>query len=413
MKTFVGIAFAIGLMVAATRPSEAACGTAAGPCNCSDLPNPIYLQVGDTQLNLMKALGRQLRDNTPKPITLVWITSGSCSNIDLMYHHNPTAGITLAMSYAPSQAEASTFTTASTPFSCTPTTTPATFPDIGNSALFNSACTQEAAPANVSLTIGPRQGYVLAMPRGTSETAITAEEAYFVFGFGPTMLQAMGAAIMPWVDEGQLWIRTDTKSTLLAWAANISVPAAKWHGTKLNGSPDVVTNLLGSTNPGAAIGILGSEVYDGLRGSLTTMAFRAFGQYAAYYPDSTATSRDKKNLRDGHYTVWSPTVWMQNVNGTTPVSADAAYVVDMIAGHPVTPAPNFEPTVTVAGVGLVPDCAMRVQRSFEGGPLSLYTPPTSCTCRYEATVDASSCETCSATTPCATGVCRDGYCEEF
>jgi hypothetical protein len=143
------------------------------------------------------------------------------------------------------------------------------------------------------------------------------------------------------------------------------------------------------------------------------MAFRAFGQYAAYYPDSTATSRDKKNLRDGHYTVWSPTIWMLDTDGTNPVNADAAYVVNMIAGHPVTPAPNFQPNVTVAGVGLVPDCAMRVQRSFEGGPLSLYTPTTSCTCRYEATVDASSCETCSATQTCATGVCRDGYCEEF
>ena len=413
MKMFVGVVFAAGLMAAATRPSEAACGTQAGPCNCADLPNPIYLQVGDTQLNLMKALGRKLRDNTSKPITLVWITSGSCANIDLMYHHIPAAGITGTMSYAPSQAEATTFTTASTPFTCTPTIAPATFPDIGNSALFNSACTAEAPPATLSLTIGPRQGYVLAMPRGTSETSITAEEAYFLFGFGPTMLQAMSAAIMPWIDEGQLWIRTDSKSTLLAWAANISVPPAKWHGTKLNGSPDVVNALLTSANAPAAIGILGSEVYDGLRGSLTVMAFRAFGQYAAYYPDSTATSRDKKNLRDGHYTVWSPTIWMQNTDGTNPVNADAAYVVDMIAGHPVTPEPNFTPTVVVAGVGLVPDCAMRVQRTFEGGPLSLYKPPTSCTCRYEATVDASSCNTCSADTPCATGVCRDGYCEEF
>ena len=71
MKMFVGVVFAAGLMAAATRPSEAACGTQAGPCNCADLPNPIYLQVGDTQLNLMKALGRKLRDNTSKPITLV------------------------------------------------------------------------------------------------------------------------------------------------------------------------------------------------------------------------------------------------------------------------------------------------------------------------------------------------------
>lgn len=395
----------MGLALATARP--------VGAVNCADLPNPIYLQVGDTQLNLMKALGRKLRDNTPKPITLVWITSGSCSNIDLMYNHNPPAGITLTMSYAPSLAEQATFTTASTPLSCTPPTGVPLFPDIANSALFNSACTPNAPPVTVNLTVGPRQGYVLAMPKGTFETAITAEEAYFVFGFGPTMLATLGAAIGPWIDENQLWIRTVTKSTLLAWAANIGVPAGKFHGMKLNGSPDVVSALLSSSDPRTAIGMLGSEVYDGLRDQLTVLAFRAFHQYAAYYPDSTVTSRDKKNLRDGHYTVWSPTIWMDNVNGATPVSADARYVVDMIAGHPVTPEPNFEPNVVVASVGLVPDCAMRVTRAMEGGPLALYKPPTSCTCKFEATVDVSTCQTCSATVPCATGTCRDGYCEEF
>jgi hypothetical protein len=60
-----------------------------------------------------------------------------------------------------------------------------------------------------------------------------------------------------------------------------------------------------------------------------------------------------------------------------------------------------------------------VQRSFEGAPLSLYTPlappngPGSCTCKFEATVDVTSCATCDDSTPCATGVCRAGYCEEF
>ena len=381
--------------------------------NCADLPNPIYLQVGDTQLNLMKALGRKLRDNTPRPITLVWITSGSCSNIDLMYNHNPAAGITLTMSYAPSLAEAASFSTASAPLTCTPPTATPLFPDIGNSALFNSACTSAAPPSTVNLTYGPRQGYVLAMPKGTFETAITAEEAYFIFGFGPTLLATLGSALGPWIDENQLWIRTTTKSTLLAWAANISVPAGKFHGTMLNGSPDVVNALLTSTDPKAAIGILGNEVYDGLRDQLTVLAFRAFHQYAAYYPDSTVTSRDKKNLRDGHYTVWSPTVWMDNTSNGMPVNSDARYVIDMIAGHEVTPAPNFSPDVVVASVGLTPDCAMRVNRTMEGGPLALYKPPTSCTCKFEATVDVSTCATCSADTPCATGVCRDGYCEEY
>ena len=97
----------------------------------------------------------------------------------------------------------------------------------------------------------------------------------------------------------------------------------------------------------------------------------------------------------------------------TPVNADAQYVIDMIAGKQVTPAPNFDPNVNVANVGLVPDCAMRVRRDFDGGPLQLYHPAESCTCKYEATVDTTTCTTCDADNPCATGVCRAGYCEEF
>lgn len=403
MRNLVRLGVMAGLLVGATRPVLAV-------PDCSTLPNPIYLQVGDTQVSLMKALGRKLRDNAAKPITLVWASTGSCTNIATTYGHTQIAS-TLVMSYAPSLAENPSFVTSNTAPTCAYTMP--VYVDIGNSALFNSACTGTAPPGNVNLTIGPRQGYVLAMPKGTDQTAITAEEAYFVFGFGPTLLQTMGAAIAPWTDEAQLAIRTTTKSTLLAWAANITVPAAKWHGIKNDTSTQVVAALAGSSNPSAAIGILGGEVYDSLRGSLTVLAFRAFNQYAAYYPDSTATSRDKKNLRDGHYTVWSPTIWMDYVTNGTPDKPDARYVIDLIAGHEVTPAPNFDANVVVAGVGLTPDCAMRVQRTFEGGPLSLYKPPTSCTCKFEATVDVSSCSTCSAGTTCTTGVCRNGFCEEF
>jgi hypothetical protein len=180
----------------------------------------------------------------------------------------------------------------------------------------------------------------------------------------------------------------------------------------------VVAALEAPANPPAAMGLVGAEVYDALRDRLQVLAFRAYHQYAAYYPDSTATSRDKKNLRDGHYTVWSPTEWMDFVDGNqAPLNANARYVLDLISGLPVADsgiaAPAFDPQSIVAKVGLVPDCAMRVQRAFEGGPLSLYTPPQSCTCKYDSDVDVSTCSTCDASTPCSAGVCRNGYCEEL
>jgi hypothetical protein len=397
MVRLVIVTALLGLFAAA-RPAHAQVA-------CDTLNNPIYLQVGDTQLNLMKRLGRALRDNTPEPITLVFTTSGSCVNIDNFYNH--TAAITAAMQYVPSTAEDPNWTPASPTLMCNPATG-GVFPDVGNSALFVSSCTSEAQPSTVHATNGPIQGYVMAVPIASSQTAITFEEAYFVFGFG------MAGMVMPWTDETQMFIRTVTKSTLLTWAANIAVPGDKWKGVRFDGSPMVVSALQASTAPESAIGILGAEVYDANRTTLKELAFRAKDQYAAYFCDSTSTSRDKQNIRDGHYTVWSPTVWMDNIDAMgNPVKVDARYVTDMIAGHPVTPAPNFDPNVIVATVGLVPDCAMRVQRSFDGGPLSLYQPQTSCVCKYLATVDTTTCATCDMSTPCATGTCRNGYCEEF
>ena len=383
------------------RPTEAAIPT------CDTLPNPVYLQVGDTQTNFMLLLGRQLRDNAPNPITLVFVTNGSCTNVAEMYG-TAVSQITATMTYAPSIAEVPSWNYATDPpLTCTP---PAggVLPDIGNSALFISSCANItiSPPSTLAVVAGPIQGYVLAVPKASSQTSITYEQAYFVFGFG------MAGMIDPWIDEAEMFIRTVTKSTLLTWAANISVPATKWKGVPLASSPLVVSGLQGAANPEAAIGILGDEVYDALRSTLTVLAYRAKHQYAAYYPDSTFTSRDKKNIRDGHYTVWSPTFWMYNLNGDgSPVKPAAKYIVDLIAGNDATPAPNFDMPSVVATVGLVPDCAMGVQRAFDGGPLSFYTPPESCVCKYESVVAQTTCNTCSEINPCASGVCRNGYCE--
>ncbi|HEX5060490.1 MAG TPA: hypothetical protein VFV99_14080 [Kofleriaceae bacterium] len=140
---------------------------------CDTLPNPIYLQVGDTQNNLIKRLARALRDNTDKPITLVWTTSGSCTNIQAIYTRVAIAANT-NMQYVPSIAEDATWTPSSATLTCT-IPTGGKVPDVANSALFNSACTTEQPPATVNLTYGPVQAYVMAVPEASSQTAITFE----------------------------------------------------------------------------------------------------------------------------------------------------------------------------------------------------------------------------------------------
>jgi hypothetical protein len=372
---------------------------------CDDLPNSIYLQVGDTQEPLMKALGRALANSTVRPVTLIYTTSGSCTNVEAIYQGIP---ITVNPKYVPSKSDAPDWKTSDASPTCT-IATGGHAVDVANSALFVSACNPDDPPAGVRLFQGPVQAYVFVVPEASTQRAITAEEAYFVFGFGNDDM------VTPWNDEAFMFIRPVTKSTLLSLAAAIRVPGAKWRGTPFDKSSDVLNAVASSTSPEKTIGILGAEIYDSKRDTINTLAYRAYGQRHAYYPDSTSTAFDKRNLRDGHYLPWAPTVWLTHVDSEgKPTNDLAAYIIDLILANQIDPQPEFEPLDIVIGVGLVPDCAMKVTRSYEAGELSLYEPQEPCGCYYDSKVGTApeSCIACSLENPCEKGVCRHGFCEE-
>lgn len=372
--------------------------------NCADLPNPLYLQVGDTQEPLMKSLGKQLRESAVHPMTLVYLTAGSCTNIDAFYNDTK---LTQNPKYVPSSMEDPTWDPSKPSPSCT--IDPAGVPlDVVNSALFVSSCTQADPPGGVGLFQGPIQGYGFVVPEASTQKAITAEEAYFVFGFGAAGM------VEPWTDESLLFIRPVTKSTLLTMAANIGVPGAKWKGVPLDKSGDVLNAVSMSASPEKTIGIMGVEVYDQNRDKLNLLAFRAYKQKYAYYPDSTATSIDKQNVRDGHYVPWSPTVWITHVDGNgVAMNPDAGYLIDLILGNKVSPEPEFDSLATVISKGLIPDCAMKVTRTFDGGDLSLYDSKEPCHCYYESQVKVmnAACAACADDATCGGGKCRHGFCE--
>lgn len=394
-----------GLLAGAALLTTALLGRASLAATlCSALPNALYLQVGDTQEPLMKALGQKLRESQANPISIIYKTSGSCTNIDAMYNGTK---LTTNPFYIPTAAEDPTWDPSKPSPQCTVDPAGVAL-DIVNSNVFVSACTQTPAPAGIGTFQGPAQPYVFVTPKASTQKAITAEEAYFAFGFG-----AAGKAD-PWIDEAFFFIRTPTKSTLLSMAAAIGVPAAKWKGVPFDKSTEVLNAVSTSTSPEKTIGILGAEIYDAHRDTMSALAFRAFKQKHAYYPDSTATSTDKENVRDGHYTIWSPTVYLAPVDGLGVIkNARAKYVIDMILSRTVTPTPDFDPLATLISKGLVPDCAMKVTRSFEAGDLSLYSPAEPCGCFFESKVGnpSASCKACANDAACGGGACRHGFCE--
>jgi len=381
--------------------------------HCETLPAPrVYLQVGDTQETLMKQMGRALRNS--KRMTLIYLTGGSCTNIEAMFAGTK---ITANMSYIPSSAEDNDWKTSDAALPCVPPTGGHVI-DVGNSATFVSSCKPGMTPPTVKIVRGPVQAYLFIVPSASSQTAITAEEGYFTFGFG-----AQGG-VTPWINESLMFIRTQTKSTILTPAAAIGVPASKWFGVRRDKSSEVLKDVSSSVAYEETIGIMGSQVYDAYRANpggsgqsaIKALAFQGYGQKYAYYADSSPTSYDKQNVRDGHYVSWSPTEWMVSVDSTgKAVNAEAQYFVDMILGKELASSPGFDPLdiVIAEGQGAIPECAMKVTRQAEGSDLSFYTPEQPCGCYFEsvAATPSASCIACDANNPCASGVCRRGFCE--
>jgi hypothetical protein len=373
---------------------------------CSSLMNPLYIMSGDTQVPILKALGKALRQDATNPVTLVWQATGSCTIIDAVYNGTP---LKQNLSYIP--ADPSFDPVAGTVPTCAPDA--AGLPvQLGVPIVFPDSCTTATPPATVKAFKGPVQSFVFVVPTASTQQAISAEEAYLVFGFGAAGL------VSPWIDETFFFIRPPTKGTQVSLGAIISVPAAKWRGQQIDQSTAVASMTAGSLLPEKTIGILGAEIYDSgtNRTVLRSLSFQGYGQSGGYFPDTTAPAKDKRNVRDGHYLGWSHVFYLTSVDsGGAPTNARAGRVIDILTGSPTAAAPaGLDPLALVAGKGLVPLCAMNVARTIEGGPLALSTSADPCGCAYEAAVGTapSSCVACTSGTTCANGgTCRHGFCE--
>jgi hypothetical protein len=400
--------------------SQAGAPSAGFDGSCATLPGTVvYIESGDTQENLLKNLGRKLRDNAN--ITLAFNLTGSCTLTNDIY----TAAQVVkngTLKYIPSSAEDSTWTPAKAEPTCT-TGADGVPIDLAISALFVQSCNLGEPPAgsNLDLVQGPIQAYTFIVPTASDQNAIWSQEAYYAFGFGNA--NPLAPTYDPWNNALFMFIRPVTKSTLVATAKNIGVPPDKWKGVSEAASSDVVSAVSTSSNAEATIGILGAEVYDGNRttSGIRTLAFQAVGQKGAFYPDSVSTAFDKQNVRDGHYTLWSPTVYITPVDGShVPSNPAVKYIEDLVLGNadatPPAGSTAFDGLADVVKVGLIPECAMKVTRSEDGGNLSPYAPAEPCSCYYLSKIPGASgtptgCTVCSDATACGGGACNHGFCE--
>jgi hypothetical protein len=363
---------------------------------CSARPNPVYVNGGGGIL--IESLGKLLSGQN---ITLVYKRQGSCLAVDSILNGTPLMGTELAGS-------GGVYWDAVNAHNCD-------FDAAGNVAniaisdVFPSTCVSlpNGLPSDIGDYLGPVEAYGFVVPVASTQEAISRDAAYFVFGFG------VDSGVEPWTDPASIFIRDPASGTQQMLGLALGVDVNKWKGTPSTSSSDIVNRLSMAPDKERSIGILASEVAIENDVIVKVLAYQDADQACGYYMDSTATSRDKRNVRDGHYPIWGPFHIMTKLNPEgyplNPVAADIqAYAVG-------TKDPEGLDLVKVlANAGLVPECAMRVSRSAEMGALSSFQPPRSCGCYFDEIVAGQSdCVKCASASDCpeATPACNYNYCE--
>jgi ABC-type phosphate transport system substrate-binding protein len=315
---------------------------------------------------------------------------------------------------------------------------PARLADLGVSDVFPTTCVaslvaQGGLPNNLHDFFGPVQVMEMVAPASSPETSISSEAAYMVWGFGSQ------SGVTPWNDAAFLLQRSASSGTQNMIGAAIGLPAAQWQGVPSKTSGAVLAALTDVANgkgvdggptsdPDAVrktMGILASDVADSNRQYVKPLAFQDVGQSCGRYPDSTGSSFDKDNVRDGHYPIWGPShlIAYADSNGNENNPA-VKMLVDAMNGSNAQVLATLDVIAFYAKSHIIPTCAMHVQRADDGHGYMPYAPVKSCSCYYDLQATGqTSCVPCKKDSDCASapggattcvtdfGLPPVGYCE--
>lgn len=391
----------LGLGLAASQASAQA-------VECSSLPNPVYGIGGSAGTPFIKAVAIELAKAPVDPVTVIYTDTGACNAMTALVKNTPLSGTGKYWNAAGVEATCS-YPSGSTQLA-----------DWGSMAQEATTCQGiEALPATVSDTIGPISGFSIIVPQASTQTSITAEAAYFVYGFGP----GNGQDVKPWTNPASVASRTTTSAAGLLLAKAVGIPVSRalfGPDTKSNqGTIDYITAGSPSAvaDPDTAIGFCSTETVESgaNRSKVRTLAFQAVGQDCAYFPDSTDTATDKKNIREGRYYLWNPHHFFARLSsaGGAPVNANVAKAIAAFTGKTALPADKSYLDVIIA-TNTIPQCAMHVTRSGDMGPLASFQPDDPCGCFFDDKKTGNSgCTACTSNSECprSAPVCRHNFCE--
>jgi hypothetical protein len=281
--------------------------------------------------------------------------------------------------------------------------------DIGVSDLYAGTCDPSFVPGGaVGEYLGPVVPFVLSVPAMSNQPSISMEAAHLVFGRGGKPPEASGLKDAPWNDPAKFAIRNSGAASTVLTALLTEVPKDKFHGVDRLSTDNLRDSLLTSTDANGSIGILSVDYNDKNRGNLRALYLQARGQQCGYQPDSSPTTYDKANVRDGHYPLWG------YVHFFTPLT-DGDLSPQARAMVLLFNVPKLEQGLLdeIIAASLIPQCAMEVARTSEVGGFTLQRG-FGCGCYFDLkTRGKTSCTSCTTGEDCPSTQpnCNYGYCE--
>jgi len=281
---------------------------------------------------------------------------------------------------------------------CAPAGNLPTFAAMGNSAEQCSGL-PTLDSKGVSVFTGPVVAVDFIVPRDPSnnQQSISAEAAYFVYGFGSE------AKAAPWTTDKSIIRRNESSFVTIFVSLATGLPLTlKGEDAKTNqGTVDLVAaGGNGVVDLAGALGYASNDIVDVStnRAKVRILAYQHKGQSCGYWPDSGPDAFDKANVRNGQYYLWSTVHFFAPATGGVVTDPATKKFIDFI----VSP-PNDSALQAQVDANNVPQCAMHVARDTDLGPLMSYQPAEPCGCFFEnAVAKHTSCTACTDSTSCPT-----------
>jgi hypothetical protein len=368
-------------------------------------PPVIYVTGSSAIKRLIAGLGPAMFLDPTTPTTVVYVDQTSCNGVAAIVAGTALPTSPNASYWDPNSKTLANGGTTDKEEMCTLSGT--TNADIGASDVFPQTCgyALQGLPPGMKEFQGPIQSMTFAVPKGSTETVISAQAAYLTFGLG---------VLPPWTDPTHIFIHANTSGTQQMIGVAIGVDASRWIGANQGSSSGVFTSLVAQvaqTDLNKSIGILSSSFSS--MPDVQMLAYQHFGQTCAYRPD--VAPLDKLNTRNGRYAIWGPIHLFALVDNTgLATNPRARNLLAYLIGSQAPPL-GVNLIGIEANASVVPPCAMNVTRAAEMGPMSpvVLGQAPRCGCAFDkAATGSSCCKTCASAADCSpTQSCSFGFCE--